>query len=109
MPWILSLLAGFASRAFLFAVLKRAAIVLGLTAVSFLGFNGLWQAARTWVISSWGQLPGDLLTILHIASFDRAISLILSAYAARLAMMGLTSAGVLKKVLWKPGQQGSLF
>jgi hypothetical protein len=90
-------------------VLTNVAVFLGLTVVTYAGVSLAINAAISGLKAEYAGLPADIIAVLAIAKVPNALSVILSAFVVRLTMMGLTSSGALKRILWRPGQQGSLF
>jgi len=90
------------------ALAGRILVALGIGAVTYVGFGALVTAGLNHVVAHWQALPASMVSILALGRFDDAVSVILSACATRLALMGLDAAGALRKVLWRPGQQGSV-
>jgi hypothetical protein len=109
MGWITRFLAGLASIEFLKPMAKRLLVILGVTAVSYVGVGALMDLVKDQVAANWTSLPEDVVAVLGIMKIPQAINVVLSAYTTKLTVMGLDGAGVLKRVLWRPGQQGSLF
>jgi len=103
MGWIASLLGAFVQSSFIRALLAQALVTLGISMVTIGGFSVAWEAIRSGVINNYGGLPSDVLVYFSIAKVPNALSVILSAYASGLGIRGLTSVGVLKRVVWKGG------
>jgi hypothetical protein len=109
MGFILRLVGALFSTNSIKHVLTNVAVFLGLTVVTYAGVSIAINTAITALKSEYAGLPADLLNMMALAKVPNALSVILSAFLIRLAMMGLTSAGAMKRILWRPGQQGSLF
>lgn len=109
MPFILRWIAVLIAPATLKPLLLRLGALLGISAVSYVGFGAAINAGMDAVTSSYGGLSADIISVLAIGKIPDALNVLLSAFSVRLGLMGLTSAGVLKQILWRPGQQGSLF
>ena len=107
LPLLLGGLAAFASRAFIYAVLARVLVGLGVTLITYTGVTTMMDAAIGAIQAQMGGLSADMLTILTIARVDDGLSVILSACVARMTLAGLTNGGVLSKITW--GKQGQLF
>ena len=75
---------------------------LGFAAVTYTGVGSLLDTVTANLWASMGAAPAGVLTILQLARVDDALTVIISAVAAKLALKGLTAAGVLKRVSWTP-------
>lgn len=109
MTWLVQLLGALASAAFLRPLLTRAAILLGLSVVTYAGVSVGASAVWSLVAQNLAGLPSDVLSVLTILKIPSAINVIISAYTAALGVEGLTAAGQLKRAVWRPGQSGDLF
>lgn len=109
MQFILRWIAAMISVETLIPLVKRLAVLLGVSVVSYVGFGAMIDAGISSLSANYGGLTEDMLAVLAIGKIPDALNVILSAFASRLTLMGLTSAGVLKQILWRPGQTGSLF
>lgn len=76
---------------------------LGFAAVTYAGIGAFWDSVKGNIASYFGDLPGSVMTILFMARIDDAITLVLSAGTAKLALKGLTAAGALKRIYWTGG------
>lgn len=90
-------------------LLSRVAVWLGMTVVSYIGVGLVMDQVEQQLIANYSGAPALVLQYLAVARVQEAISIILSAYGASLTLKGLTAAGTMKQVLWKPYQQGALF
>lgn len=109
MPWILMLFRTLLLPEVFKPLLARLLVYLGMTVVSYTGFSVLWTVVSSAIETQWSSLPVNVIAYLTIAKVPNALSVVLSAYTAKITMKGLTAAGTLKQVLWKPYQQGALF
>jgi hypothetical protein len=109
MSFILSFFKVFASSAVLVPLLKRVLVALGISAVSLIGVSAVMGVITDAVITNYSGLPADVIAVMKIAKLPNAINIIISAYTASLTIRGLTSAGSMQRILWKPGMQGTLF
>jgi hypothetical protein len=91
--FIISLLAGLASSALVSTVVKRVVIALGITAITYTGIGAALDAVSAQIAGSYGGLAADTLAFLALAKIPNAVNLILSAYAARLVLQGLSATG----------------
>jgi cadmium resistance protein CadD (predicted permease) len=73
--------------AIFFSSLARAAFrALGFTVVAYVGMETMLGATRTMVMNSFQAVPGDVAGFLGMIGVDIAINLILSGFAARIAL-----------------------
>lgn len=107
--WIVSLVSALVAGGTIKAVALRLFAALGIGVVSYVGYQALFVTLQQRVAALYGGLAEDMAAVMHIAGVDSAISIILSGYSIRLGLLGLTQAGALKRVLWRPNQQGTLF
>lgn len=97
---ILSFLSAFATRAFIFAVLFRVLVGLGAATVAYVGLMLLIGSVGDAILTNVTELPAAVVIILHKMGVDRAISILLSAYIAKMTLAGLTASGVLRRITW---------
>jgi hypothetical protein len=109
MMWLLQGLGFLASAAFLKPLLTRILITLGFSLVSYTGISIGTAAVWSHVQSNFGDLPVNVVTILTMMKIPNALNVIISSYVAALSIKGLTSAGSIKRAVWRPGQSGDLF
>jgi len=101
---IAAFLARFAAMAFIQVLVMRVLVVLGVGAVSYLGISAIMSTVISAIQSNLSGLPSDVAAILHVASVDRGVSIVLSAVSARLVLWGLTAGGAIKRMVWRgPG------
>lgn len=67
----------------------RILLALGVSFVTFTGFDAILSAATDSIRALLIGLPGSVAHILGMGDIDIAINLILSAYAARLALFAV--------------------
>lgn len=77
---------------------KKVLIGLGFGFVVFQGVDILLSQAGAVIKSSLSSLPVDMVSILAWLQIDSMISIILSAYAVRLALTLGANSGLLRKV-----------
>jgi hypothetical protein len=109
MTWLISLLGGLASAAFIRPLLTRAVIALGFSLVTYTGVAVGYNAATTFIANSYAGIPADVVGVLALMRVPDAINVVLSAWIGALGVRGLTAAGQLKRAVWRPGQSGDLF
>lgn len=90
-------------------LLSRIAVWFGMTVVTYTGVGLVMDQVEQQLIGQYSGAPTLVLAYLSLAKVQEAISVILSAYGASLTLKGMTAAGTMKQVLWKPYQQGALF
>jgi tartrate dehydratase alpha subunit/fumarate hydratase class I-like protein len=72
---------------FITSVLGWVLIRLGVGLVSFAGFSTLLGVGMQAVKTNVAGLPASTVQLLGLCGFDRAISVVLSAYAVNVALM----------------------
>ena len=85
MPPIIAAIAGAIALIAPFIV-RYIIIGLGISVVTFVGADMLLSGLQTYVANSFAGLPADVAVFLSLAEVDTACSMIISAYAARLAI-----------------------
>ncbi len=98
MPFLIALWAGFV--AILPQLAIRAAVALGVGAVSYVGFGALVDVALDQVQTNLAALPEQAIQLMSVMQIDKCITVIFSAFTIKLTMMGLTAGGALKKIYW---------
>jgi len=78
----------------------RVLIALGIGFVTYTGLASLIQATQSSITSSINGVDPAVLQLLGVLEVDTAITMIFSAYAARMVLLGLTS-GSLKRMVFK--------
>lgn len=96
--FLLALLGGLVS--IVGSVVGRVLLALGLSYVTYSGFDTGVQWLLTEIKSNMSDLPADVLSFLGWLWVDKAIGLVFSAYSAALVVKGLTS-GKLTKLIMK--------
>lgn len=76
-------------------------IALGVGFVTFTGLNLLLDEAYNLIVAQISSLPTEPLSMLAIMKVDVYITMVFSAYSARMALAGLTAAGTLSKINFK--------
>lgn len=77
----------------------RILISLGIGFVTYSGLDAAVDWAFDQVVSNIQGLPADVLQLLGVLQVDTAITMISSAYTARLALAGLSGGSIRKMVL----------
>lgn len=72
---------------------KRVLVALGIGTITYAGLDVAFGAAKNLVISSYGQMSGDVANLVSLAGVGQAIGIILGALAARVAMTALSHLG----------------
>lgn len=75
---------------------KRVLVAIGIGALTYVGLDAAFGAARDLVVSNYGQMTGDVANLVSLAGVGQAIGIILGAMAAR---VGMTVVSTLAKVL----------
>lgn len=76
-------------------IAQRVLTGLGFGVISYVGLNALFQSIQQQIITAWGQIPMTALSLLSMSGVSQAIGIILSAIAARIAMMQLKKLALL--------------
>ena len=77
----------------------RALIALGIGYVSYAGINALLGWIKTQIITYLTGAPATVVAIMGLLKIDVAVSILFSAFAARLVLQGLTSDKVTRMVI----------
>jgi len=80
------------------SIVGRALVSLGIGFAVFSGVNTSIEWARTQALSKIGALGGDILQFVGVLQVGTCISIIASAYAARLLLNGLTGDSIKKMI-----------
>ncbi len=107
MPAILAFLAALTSTSVLYPLIARVLVGLGVTAVTYAGVSALVGVIETKIGVGLTGLGAAGLAIFHLAKIDAAMSVLMSAYVARLTLSGLTGAGVLRRLQFTGPVAGS--
>lgn len=107
--WIAGAIGTLISSQVLKAMLTRALVLLGISTITYTGVSVAVSAAFAKMTDGWSGLPIYAVQLLTLAHIPQAINVICSALLGSLAVRGLTTAGALKRVVWRPGQTGDLF
>jgi hypothetical protein len=75
-------------------------ISLGIGYVTFQGIDTSMSWLKQQIAAQWAGLPADILQVASTLKLGVGVSIILSAFAARLVLDGLTG-GTLKKMVIK--------
>jgi hypothetical protein len=97
-PFLLSLLGGFVSSVVIKAMLVRAVVALGISAVTYTGISIGFSSLVSHVQNNMAGLPSSVLNFLTMCSVPASLSVVLSAYTAAIALKGLTSVGAVTKL-----------
>ena len=80
-------------------IVGQVLISLGIGYVTFTGLDASLDWVKAQIISGVGGLPGQAVAVLGACRVGVALSIVLSAIAARLLLDGLTSGTVKKMVV----------
>ena len=72
---------------------KRVLQSLGLGMVTFAGLDIVFSQLRDFCISSWQNMPADVLAIASLGGYGEAIGIMLGAIGARLSFAALSHIG----------------
>lgn len=74
---------------------RKVLLSLGIGWVVFSGYKLVIDQVKSQVVSYWGAMPSDVISVLSMSGFGDAFGIVLGAFAYRAAMM---AAGHLGKV-----------
>lgn len=86
MPYIFGALAALLSNLF-FQLL----VGLGISTITYLGLDFLLEDVKTQIIKNISFLDNSLISILGIAKIDDAVTIIFSAFIAKMALQGFVN------------------
>ncbi len=72
---------------------KKVLVALGIGWLSYTGVQVALDAARSQVVSSWGQIPADIANIVGLFGFSQAAGIILGAISARAGLLVVQRLG----------------
>jgi len=78
-------------------IVKKILISLGIGVVSYAALSALATSVTDLVVGYYGQLPGDVAQFLGLGGVPQGIGIVLSAFAARAAMMAASRMELLAK------------
>jgi hypothetical protein len=91
-------LAGAAAvAAIIVPLVVKVLVAIGVGFATYTGVSAALGAARTYLEARFADLPVEVLALLGIMNVDKFVTMILSAYAVRLVLMGLTASGALNR------------
>lgn len=76
-------------------------LAFGVGFVTYYGVDQLMSYATANMSGYISGLPSDALSILGLGGIDKLLNLVLSGYAAKAVLVGLTGAGTLKKAIFR--------
>ncbi|HEY9102535.1 DUF2523 domain-containing protein [Chitinimonas sp.] len=74
-------------------LIGRILLALGIGFIAYKGADAALDAAKGYIRQALNGVPADILAILGLCGVSTAISIVFSAYAAKLGLKGLNSAG----------------
>jgi Protein of unknown function (DUF2523) len=95
--FVAALIGGLVSAAS--SLVGRVLLALGIGYVAYTGISALLDWLKAEVMSELSGLPAQGITILTLLKVDVGISIIFSAYAARLILAGVTSGAITRMVI----------
>lgn len=78
------------------SLVGRILTALAISYVTYEGFSFLLDGTKSLIVGYVTGLPATILTIAGLLQLDTTISILFSAYAARLVVAGVTSGAVTK-------------
>lgn len=97
--FLASLLGGLGQAAFSLA--GRALIGLGFSYLTFVGLDAALGYIKGQIISNFGGLPGQVVSVLGAAKVGTAIGIVIAAISLRLLLSGMGPDGAIKKLVLK--------
>lgn len=85
------------------SMVGRVLIALGMSYITYKGFDVGVQWLFDQIKLNMSGMPGDVVSFLGWLWVDRAISLVFSAYTAALSIKAIGGASITKLVIKKPG------
>ena len=107
MPLIVALWTAFV--AIVPGLVTRVLIAAGVSLATYGGVTALLDGTLDTVVGSMNGVGTLAKSLIGVCQVDKAVTVIFSALVTRMTFAGLTASGALKKVLWRPNQQGELF
>lgn len=81
------------------SIVGRVLIALSIGYVSYSGLTVLMDSLKSQVMGLLSGAPATIVTIMALLKVDVAVSIVFSAYAARLVLAGLTSDKLTKMIV----------
>jgi len=100
MPWPIALGGAAVSAIIAVPLVVRVLTAIGLSVVTYLGVNALWETAQAQIWALLGGVSANILTILVMARVDDALMVVFSAGTSKLILKGLNAAGAFSRVRW---------
>lgn len=79
----------------------RVLVALSIGYVTYTGLSVILSAVEAQVSGMFGGLPAIALQVLGTLQLDTCVNIYLSAYAARLLLMGLSPTGAITRMVLK--------
>jgi hypothetical protein len=96
-PFIVSLIAGLVSTGTIVALLRRAAIALGVSALTYTGVSVAFSSMEGYINAQFAGMSANVVTMLIILHIPNALDVVFSAYIGAITLKGLTAAGAITK------------
>lgn len=103
--WLIPAIIGGLTSA-LASMVGRVLLTLGMTYVTFAGFNIVIEEVFSLIRDSFAGLPAQVLGLVGYLWVDKAISLIFSAYSAAFVIRSMGAASFTRMVLKAPTPGG---
>lgn len=97
--FLAALLGGLAQGAF--SIVGRVLIGLGFSYLTYSGVDAALGYVRGQILSSFGGLPGQVVSVLGAAKVGTALGIVMAAISMRLLLSGMGPGGVIKKLVLK--------
>jgi hypothetical protein len=79
----------------------RVLVALGVSYVTYTGLSAILTTVEAQVSSAFGALPAVAIAILGTLQLDTCVNIYLSAFAARLVIMGVGPTGAITRMILK--------
>lgn len=89
--------AGALTSAIVVPLVIKVMVGLGVGFITYTGVTLILDQALSFVIGQFSDLPGTVAQLLAMANVDRYVTMIFSAYSARLVLSGLNASGALTR------------
>jgi len=86
----------------LYHIAFRIAVGMGFGIASYIGIGVLMADAIGHLTSQFTGLPAVVLDMVYLLGIDRCVNLLMSAYTARLSLLGMTALGAMSRMIQVP-------
>lgn len=86
-------------------VLSEAFLAVGVGFVAYVGISGVLDKISAVIYSNLSGLAADVYAILALAGLGQCLTIITSAFTAKMTLMGLSATGTLIRPVWGKGKK----